>query len=46
VGVAGLSNLGTPESNGLETAESFKTPATSKRKGSFNWDRENGWAMK
>jgi hypothetical protein len=26
--------------DGPETAE---TPATSKRKGSFNWDRENGW---
>jgi hypothetical protein len=46
VGVAGLSNPGTPESDGPETAESFETPATSKRKGSFNWDRENGWAMK
>jgi hypothetical protein len=25
--------------------ESSETPATSKMKGSFNWDRENGWVM-
>jgi hypothetical protein len=45
MGVAELSDPGTPESscNGPEHSE---TPATSKRKGSFNWDRENGWALK
>jgi hypothetical protein len=44
VGVAELSDPGTPESscNGLKHS---KTPATSKRKGSYNWDRENGWAL-
>jgi hypothetical protein len=26
-------------------ADSSETPATSLRKGSFNWDRENGWAL-
>lgn len=36
-------NLGIePSCNG---PESSKTPATSKRRGSFNWDRENGWAI-
>jgi hypothetical protein len=44
VGVAGQSNSGTPES-ACDNSESSESPATSKRKGSFNWDRENGWAM-
>ena len=29
--------------NGLEC---FETPANSKKMGSFNWNRENGWAIK
>jgi hypothetical protein len=45
VGVAELSDLGTPESS-CDGPEHSETPATSKRKGSFNWDRENGWALK
>jgi hypothetical protein len=44
VGVACLSSPGTPEST-CDDPESSETPTTSKRKGSFNWDRENGWAM-
>jgi hypothetical protein len=45
VGVAELSDPGTPESL-CDSPEHSETPATSKRKGSFNWDRENGWALK
>ena len=45
VGVAGLNDPGTPGSP-CDGPRSSETPATSKRKGSFNWDRENGWALK
>ena len=31
--------------NPCDSPKSSKTPATSKRRGSFNWDQENGWVM-
>src|SRR6267154_2624872 len=41
VGVTGLCNPAP-----FSPPESSETPATSKRRGSFNWDWENGWEMK
>ena len=58
VGVARLSNLGSPKSksshNGPESEleyphnslECSETPANSKKKGSFNRNQKNEWAMK
>ena len=41
MGVTGLCNPAP-----FSPPKSSETPATSKRRGSFNWDRENGWEMK
>ena len=45
MGVAGLNDPETPRSP-CDGPRSSETPATLKRKGSFNWDWENGWALK
>jgi len=47
VGVVGIPPEDVPsdDSPSDSPAESTETPATSIKKGSFNWDWENGWAL-
>ena len=38
--------MGVPRLSSLNHPKHSETPATSKKRGSFNWDWENRWAMK